>query len=160
MVRKTVTTAEYADAGAPVEACTPAQGLTLDGEFSALRSIVERAYEQGIGLDEAERLASKTLGVQLHIAEQLAIADLDARMKKNGLKAIKAAVYMEAATRGDKKPSDSFLENVVTLDTNVTSQQDIFDRADAYKQSLETYMGIFRDAHIHFRTLAKGAFNG
>ncbi len=130
----------------------------VHGEFGDLALDVQRAYENGTTLDEAEKLAAKFLGAQLTIAAELATTDLDSRMKKNGLKAVKSAVYMTEATRGEKKPSEGMLENHVNLSELVQGEQNRFDTADARKESLLLYFGIFKDAHIYFRGIAKGRF--
>lgn len=121
---------------------------------------IKNSYEQGVTMEEAEKLAGKFLHAQLMVAEQLRVADLDSRMKKSGLKAVKAAVYMQEATKTDKKPSDSFLQAKVDMDEIVTGEQKVFDEAEVLRDSLSNYMNIFKDAHIHFRSIAKGAFSG
>lgn len=140
---------------APVVESKPSKS---DGEFADLRAVVERAHTEGTTLEEAERLAARFLAAQMQVAEELAKIDLDARMKKNGLKAIKSAVYMAEATREIKKPSDTLLEHHVNLDANVSNAQDRYDTVDARKESLSIYLGIFKDAHIYFRGIAKGRF--
>jgi hypothetical protein len=145
------------------KAVEPAQEQEVSevhSEFGELAADVQRAYEDGTTIEEAERLAAKFLGAQLKIAEELAQIDLDSRMKKNGLKAIKSAVYMAAATAGEKKPSEGFLENTVNLSKEVCGAQDRFDAADSRKEALSIYLGIFKDAHIYFRGIAKGNYNG
>ena len=129
-----------------------------ENEFSELKAIVEKAYAEGTTLEEAERLAAHFLGAQMRVAEELAQIDLDSRMKKSGLKAIKAAVYMEAVSKADKKPAEGWLENHVALNELVGEAQTSFDTADSRKVSLEVYLGIFKDAHIYFRGIAKGRF--
>lgn len=119
---------------------------------------IQDAYEQGITLEAAEKLAAKFLYGQIQVAEALQVMDLDSRMKKNGLKAVKAAVYMENATKGDKKPSDVMLNAIVDRDDLVIGEQNRFDEAEVVKQSLENYYGIFKDAHIYFRGISKGRF--
>lgn len=130
----------------------------IHNEFGELAADVQRAYEEGTPIEEAERLAAKFLGAQMKVAEELAAVDLDSRMKKNGLKATKSAVYMAAATAGEKKPSEGFLENTVNLDSGVAQAQERFDTADARKEALTIYLGIFKDAHIYFRGIAKGRY--
>jgi hypothetical protein len=154
MARKTVTD-DTGNTAAPQRI-----SKSNDGEFAALREVFDRAYDEGTTLEEAERLGAKFLSAQMNVADELAIVALDARMKKSGLKAIKSAVYMRAATSGDKKPSDSFLENLVNLDEMVSKAQDTFDQADARRESLELYFGIFREAHLYFRAISKGTFGG
>lgn len=165
MARKTATGANTSRPSEPIE--TAADPIpqsdspsTLQDEFAELAQIVARAYDEGVTLEEAERLAAKALGVQLAIAERLKVADLDTRMKKNGLKATRARSYMAEATKGEKKPSEGFLENHVNMDVTVQTAANDYESADAETQSLTLYLGIFKDAHIYFRGIAKGRFDG
>ena len=131
-----------------------------NNEFQALQDIFLKAYNQGTSLEEAERLAARFLTAQMNVAVELEAMDLDTRAKKAGLKAIKAAVYMECVKGSDKKPAEGYLDHYVTLDKTVCDAQDRFDEADARKESLSLFFGIFKDAHIYFRGIAKGSFNG
>ena len=128
-------------------------------DYEWLKSEVELAYDEGVSMERAERLAAKCLGAQLRIAERLATADLDARMKKNGLKTVKANAYMRAATSAEKKPTESMIDAMITQDKDVANSAEWYDRADAEKESLTIYLGIFRDAHIYFRGIAKGRYD-
>ncbi len=130
----------------------------VNAEFGELSTDVQRAYEEGVTVEEAERLAAKFLVAQMNVAAELASVDLDSRMKKNGVKALKSAVYMAAATAGEKKPSEGFLENHVNMSDLVQGEQNSYDAADARKESLGIYLSIFKDAHIYFRGVAKGRF--
>ncbi len=121
---------------------------------------IQKSYTEGVTVEEAEKLAGKFLYAQIQVAEELRVSDLDTRTKKSGLKAIKAAVYMEAATKDPKKPSDTLLDQLVTMNEIVVGEQQRFDEAEVLKNHLEHYMNIFRDGHIHFRGIAKGAFGG
>lgn len=129
-------------------------------ELDILKKQVEQAYESSVTMEEAERFAAKCLSAQLSIAEQLSKADLDSRFKKNGLKALKAAIWHESATQGDKKPSDKHLDAMVDMNKLVQTEQSEFDKADSYKESLYILLGIFKDAHIYFRGISKGSYNG
>lgn len=131
----------------------------MDINFLAkCEQVIKDSYEQGVTLDEAEKLAGMFLSAQLQVAGALREADLDSRMKKSGVKAVKAAVYMKAATATDKKPSDVMLQAVVDMDKLAQDQQNLFDEAEAIKDHLQNYFNIFREAHIHFRGIAKGRF--
>lgn len=131
-------------------------------EFLAFCAELEKdisdAYEQGTTIEQAERLASKFLSGQLLVSKELEAADLDSRMRKSGLKAIKAAVYMEAATKGDKKPSDTFLQSLVDMDQMVGESQKSLDSAEVSRDSLDRYYNIFKDAHIFFRGVSRGKY--
>lgn len=125
-----------------------------------LKSDIEKAYTEGITLDQAERLAAKFLGAQMDVADKLRITDLDARMRKSGLKVVRAAVYLEEATKGEKKPSDVMLQALVDRNELVVGEQTAFDQAEVDKGQLEHYLNVFNNSHLYFRTLMKGSFNG
>jgi hypothetical protein len=130
----------------------------LDADMAVLEKDVQRAYDESITLEEAERLAAKVLTVQLKIARELAVMDLNSRMRKNGLKAKRAEAYMAECNKSEKKPAEGYLDNVITLDAGVKEAQANFDETDSRKESLAIYLGIFKDAHIYFRGIAKGRF--
>lgn len=121
---------------------------------------IQASYESGVTVEEAEKLAGKFLYAQIQVAEELRVADLDARMKKSGTKAIKATIYLEAATKSDKKPSDVMLGAMVDTNELVLGEQQKLDEADVLKSALDNYMNIFQQAHCHFRNISKGAFSG
>ncbi len=119
---------------------------------------IKGAYESSPTLEEAEKLAAKFLYAQVQVGNELRNADLDARMKKTGVKAVRAAIYMAAATKGDKKPSDVMLEAQVNMDELVQGEQTAFDTAEVRKDELYNYLHVFKEAHIYFRGIAKGRF--
>lgn len=127
-------------------------------ECEALKRILDKAYQEPTLMGDAEMLAARFLSAQMLIADELRKVDLDSRMKKNGVKALKAATWYAAATADEKKPSDKLLDSVVDKDSLVQAEQDKYDRADAYRENLQTYLGIFKDAHIYFRGIAKGRY--
>lgn len=130
---------------------------TVEGDLKLLKRQVESAYESGVTVEDAERFAAKCLGAQITIAEALAVADLDSRMKKNGVKAVKAAIWHRAATDGDKKPSDKMLDAIVDMDKIVQDEQRSFDIADSHKDSLKVLLDIFKDGHIYFRNIGRNS---
>lgn len=119
---------------------------------------IQTAYEGSLTLDDAEKLAAKFLMGQIEAGKELQAADLDTRMRKSGLKAVKAAVYVEAATKGEKKPTEAMLAATVDMDKLVIGEQEAFDCAEVWKNQLENYLDVFRNAHIYFRGMAKGRF--
>lgn len=125
-----------------------------------LEDDIKRAYEEGVSMEQAERLAAKFLSAQLSIAADLHTMDLDARMRKTSLKAIRGAVYLDAATKGDKKPSDVMLGALVDTNDIVGKEQDSYDRAEADRDYRQNLYNICKEAHIYFRGVAKGAFGG
>lgn len=119
---------------------------------------IKGAFQEGVSLEDAEKLAGEFLYAQIQVSSQLKTADLDARMRKTGVKAVRAAIYLDGATKGDKKPSDVMLQALVDADPIVQGEQNDYDKAEASKDELERYYNIFREAHIHFRGIAKGKF--
>ena len=121
-----------------------------------LATKIQSSYEEDITVKEAERLAAEFLHAQLQIVQMLRTLELDARMKKAGYKAISAAVYMEAATKTDKKPSDTMLQNIVELSELVQGERNALDKAEVQVDELNNYLSIFKEAHIYYRGIAKG----
>lgn len=125
-----------------------------------LTAIIQKSYEEGVTIEEAERLAGKFLHAQIIAGNELRKVDLDARMKKQGVKAVKAAVYLSEVQAVEKKPSDVLLQARVDVNELVGSEQRVFDSAEVARDEIQNYLNVFRDAHIHFRGIAKGNFNG
>jgi hypothetical protein len=130
----------------------------VDRPFEQLVKIVKEAYETGVTMEEAERHAARFLEAQLSVAAELARLDLDTRMRKNGMKAARAKVYLDIVNAAEKKPTETYIDSQVTLDHNVCAVQDLYEKSDARKESLALYFGIFKDAHVYFRGIAKGRF--
>lgn len=131
--------------------------MNLKDFCKELETQIISAYETSVTIEEAEKLAAKFLHAQMLIADELKVKDLDARMRKSGVKAIKAAVYMENATKGDKKPSDVMLGSIVDMSELVQNAQTGFDEAEVDADSLRNYLNIFKEGHIYFRNVARGS---
>lgn len=131
-------------------------------EFQALceelSKILTGAYEEGVTIEQAERLAARFLSAQIAAGQELAELDLDARLRKSGTKAIKAAIYMKHATAVERKPSDVMLEAQVNMDKLVQEEQQALDIAEVKRDQVHNYLNVFRDGHIYFRSVAKGRF--
>lgn len=133
---------------------------TFKSMCESLEKEIQDSYTNGVTVVEAERLAGNFLHAQIKVSEELKSLDLDARMRKSGVKAVRAAIYMEAATKTDKKPSDVLLEATVNMNELVQGEQDSLDKAEVERDHLERYYNIFQQAHLHFRNIAKGTFGG
>lgn len=133
---------------------------TVEDFAKDLETDIRDAYLTTPTLEEAEKLAIKMLYTQVEVGTQLRTADLDFRMKRSGLKTIKAAVYLEECRKADKKPTESTLEALVNTSPLVTDAQHSADYAEALKNQLENTLNVAREAHIFFRGLAKGRFDG
>lgn len=127
-------------------------------KYQELEDIIKNSYEEGVTVEQAERYAAQFLYAQMQIANDLRELDLDMRMKKSGLKAVKAAVYLDHATKSEKKPSDSFIQAYVDSNPVVEKEQENFDAVESVLESLKMYSHIFKEAHIYFRGIAKGRF--
>lgn len=127
-------------------------------KYENLIKKIESAYTEGITLDDAEKLAGEFLHAQLSISSELQSADLDSRMRKTGLKAVRSAIYMETTTKSDKKPTESALEHILNGNEIIISEQENMDKAEARRDELKRYYDIFANAHIFYRGIAKGKF--
>lgn len=131
----------------------------FDTLCEALESEIERSYtEGGVTLEEAEKLAGQFLHAQIKVSTELRKSDLDSRMRKSGLKAVRASVYIDAATKGEKKPTEAAIEATITTHEIVQSEQDSLDKAEVRRDELQRLFGVFKEAHVHFRQMSKGRF--
>jgi hypothetical protein len=128
--------------------------------YKNLEAKIQATYESGVTIDVAEALAAEFLHAQIRVSEELKKADLNARMHKSGLKAVKAAVYFDIVKQNDKKPTESALEHAINTSPMVNGEQEELDVAESERDNLERYYNIFRDAHIFFRGISKGNFSG
>jgi hypothetical protein len=119
---------------------------------------IKSSYESGVTRGEAEKLAGEFLYAQAMLAETLKVSDLDARMQKSGLKAIRSAVRQEEIKKHDKKPTENHLEDVVNMDNIVKTSQDLLDSAEVERDYQKSIFDIFGNAHIHFRAVSRGSY--
>lgn len=134
--------------------------MTFQEFCDKLEAKIIASYEMGVSLEEAERLASEFLAAQLRVSAELKTSDLDARMRKSGIKAIRAEAYIRAATRGDKKPTEAAISAELDSDRDVLHHQNLLDEKEVNRDELERYYNIFQNAHVHYRNVAKGTFGG
>ena len=125
----------------------------------SLEAKIQDSYNEGVTLESAEKLAGEFLFAQMSVSAELKKADLSARMRKSGVKAVRAAVYIEAATKDPKKPTEAMLSSIVDTTDLVQSEQEELDKAEVERDELERFYSIFREAHVHFRGIAKGRFD-
>ncbi len=128
--------------------------------YKDLVAEIEKASDEGLTMEHAERVAATALFVMNSLSELLTGADKNARMRKQGLKAIRSAVRQEEIKRHDKKPTEGQLDDVVNLDSMVQAEETGFDEADAIRDELERQFSIAKESHLYFRSIAKGSFNG
>lgn len=132
----------------------------LDSLYNDLAQDIQNAYEQSVTMEDAEKLATKFLSAQINLVAKLQESDLDARMKKQGTKAIRGQVYLDRASKGDKKPTEATLASMIETNDLVKAEQQQFDVAENKSDYLKNLLSVCKEAHIHFRTIARGQFNG
>jgi hypothetical protein len=123
-----------------------------------LEDKIQSTYTVGVTMEQAEHLAAEFLHAQMTVSKQLKSADLDSRMRKTGVKAVRAAIYMEASTKGDKKPTEAALAATVDMNEVVQSEQNEFDKSEVERNDLDRLYSVFQNAHIYYRGIAKGTF--
>lgn len=124
-----------------------------------LTQALKDSYQQGVSLEDAEKLAGKFLYAEILVSDELRKADLNSRVRKQGVKALRAALYMEEAKKTDKKPSDTWIEAAVNMNELTSSEQNGLDEAEIERDRLQSYFNIFKEGHIFMRGIAKGRFD-
>ena len=104
-----------------------------------LEAKIVNTYEEGVTLEDAEKLAGEFLYAQMQVSHELKKSDLDARMRKTGVKAIRAAIYLDIVQKSDKKPTESQLTAMLDSDSIVTGEQNSLDEAESNRDELERY---------------------
>lgn len=130
--------------------------MNFKARCQELEAIIQNSYTEGVTLDEAERLAGNFLHATMQVSSQLSAADLDARTRKSGTKAVRAAIYLNIVQGSEKKPTEAQITAIIDTDTLVSTEQDALDHAEVLKAELERYYDIFNQAHIYFRQMSKG----
>lgn len=123
-----------------------------------LEDKIKAAYTEGVTLADAEKLAGEFLYALMAVSSELKTTDLDARMRKAGAKAVRAAIYLSAAQGPEKKPTEATLAALVDTNDVVQQEQMGLDTAEVNRAELERFYEIFQNAHIHYRSVAKGSF--
>ncbi len=145
-----------------LEAAAPTSTINIK-EIMELQQSIRKVHTEGVSLEDAERLAAKSLDVLIQIGGMdglIRSKDLDARMKKNGYKTVRAKTYIEIVHRSEKKPTEAAIEAELLTSALVSTSQDQYERAEVEAEALHRLYDIFKDAHIYFRGVAKGSFNG
>ena len=128
----------------------------MNKAYEELVEIIQKCTEEGITISAAEGYAGKALFVMNSLSEALAEADRDRRMRKRGVKSIRAAIRTEEVKKHEKKPTESALEDVLNLNKIVAEQEEAFDDAEVKTEELERQFGIAKESHIYFRAVSKG----
>ena len=130
--------------------------MTFKERCKELEELIISAYNTSLTLDEAEKLSANFIHAMLQVSSELSNADLDARTRKSGVKAVRAAIYLGIVQGADKKPTENMIESTINTNELVASEQSALDAAEVYKSELERYYDIFNQAVFHFRNASKG----
>lgn len=134
--------------------------MSINQTIKTFQSKIQETYESGITLDQAERFASELLGGMLGVSTELSRKDLDARMKKTAIKALRAALYENACKGHEKKPTEGTLTALLDSNELIIGEQNRLDEAEVEVLELKRTYDIFNNAHVHYRNVSKGAFGG
>lgn len=124
-----------------------------------LEAQIISSYEDGVTMDQAEKLAGRFLAAQLRVSEELTKLDLDSRLRKAGNKAVRAAAYLEIVQGSEKKPTEAQIGALIDTNPAVIEEQNGQDAAEVGRDELKRYYEVFRESHLHYRTISKGSFN-
>lgn len=124
-----------------------------------LENKIVSAYD-GVSTEQSERLALEFLQAQLFASAELTEKDMDARMKKSGNKAIRAAVYLNTVSSSDKKPTEAQISAIIETDEQVATQQNLSDAAEVELGEIQRFYDIFTRAQLLFKKRSEGSFGG
>lgn len=139
---------------------TIGENMKFNEFVKALETKIEASYLEGVTLEMAEKLAGEFLHAQMVVSAELRKVDLDSRMRRSGLKAVKAAVYQDVCNKNEKKPTEAAISAIIDTNELVNGEQTELDRAEATRDELNRLFGVFQAAHVHFRQMSKGQFGG
>ena len=130
--------------------------MTFEELCEKLEAKIVNSYEEGVSLVDAEMLAAEFLHAQMQVSKELKEKDLSSRMRKSGLKAVRAAVYLEIVQKNEKKPTEAQIGAMIDTHELVSGEQQGLDTSEVDRDDLERYYDIFGNAHVYFRGIAKG----
>lgn len=124
--------------------------------YKDLEQEIINSYTEGVTLDQAEKLAGRFLHAQLSVSHDLSVSGLDARMRKTGVKAVKAGIYLDICQKSEKKPTEAQIEAQIQTNPLVQTQQNELDAAEVQAQDLERLYNVFQQAHVYYRQMSRG----
>lgn len=125
-------------------------------DFKKLEQKIVDTYTEGVSLEEAERLAAEFLYAQMVLSSKLRNADLDARMKKQGVKSIRAALYTKIK-QGESKVTEAGVSALLDVDRLVIDEQTSLDTAEVDRDEVQRMYDICVTAHVYFRQISRGS---
>lgn len=131
--------------------------MTIKQVCEELEEIIEKTYTSGVTMEGAERLAARFLHAQMLISSELRSASLDAKMRKAGVKGVRAAIYLAEVQKNEKKPSDTLLTAIVDTNEVVAGEEEALFKAETSSDELSRQYDIFGAAHVYYRQVSRGA---
>lgn len=130
--------------------------MTFNEYIGQLEKKIQQAYTQDLTLEEREKLAAEFLEAQLKVSKELKNASLEARMRRTGVKAVKAAVYLAEIAKNEKKPSDVLLNALVDTNKLVQDEEEAYIQLEENANELDRIYNVTREAHTFFRQSSRG----
>ena len=128
----------------------------MNGQYKQLVDQIGKAANETVTIEDAERIAGFSLFVMNSLSEQLKTLDIERRMRKSGLKAIKSATRITETKKHDKKPTEGALDDAVNTNELVISEEQAFDDAEVETEETKRQYDIAAESHLYFRSLMKG----
>lgn len=129
--------------------------MTFKEYCDQLEQKIISSYEQGVTLEQAEKLSGEFLAAQLKVSSELRRSDLDSRMRKQGVKSIRAALYGKIK-REAEKITEAAISAKLDCDELVSGEQQAYDEAEVDKAELERIYNVFQSAHVYYRQISRG----
>ncbi len=134
--------------------------MTFEQKCKQLEAKIIATYTTGVSLEDAEKLAAEFLAAQILVSEELKKADLSSRMRKSGVKTLRAGLYLDTISGQEKRPTEAQVNAILDSNDIIRDEQLCYDEAEVERASLERYYDVFLNSHIYFRGVAKGSFGG
>ena len=125
-----------------------------------LKAAIKKGHETDTSVSEAELLACKALDACLALADEIQSIDLKTRMRKAGVRTIRAQAYMDEIAKHDKKPAEGYLDAAIALQSAVQAAEQDLAEHEVELNRLKTYADVFAESHQYFRAIMKAGFGG
>jgi hypothetical protein len=120
-----------------------------------LQKRVSEVYENGTTVSQSEEITHELADAEFKLVTMITPLDLDARMRRHGVKQIRAAVYLDIIKNSEKKPTEAQIAAMVDSDSLVSDAQKGYDGAEAALAEAERLLDAVHNSQVVFRTLMK-----
>jgi hypothetical protein len=116
-----------------------------------------QAFQNGsYAIDKADKTAAMFLEAQLRLGYYLEEVELNAKNLKNQITKIEAEKYFEYKLANTGKVTEGVLTNSVAKDDAVVLAKKLAAEAESTLKKWAYISNTLKDAHVFFRTVAKG----